>query len=567
MLNESWKTDGLPDKNAYTVSIILPALNLLGVGPENDKVREGINTLIEKINAQGGITLTPETKGTKSAFITWWAVRTLSEYLKVQQDEDEKAKYQQAISRAIDWAKREVYRQISFFTADWSDLRNIHQLAFSWSICSVFGKEFPLPPEISNLVLNKIFEAQEASSGVWKRYFPLFNFEKAGAAYVYHFELLLALVYAIEENPLILLPYLDNLKKIVGWVETRKIYHRETATEGWSIDSDPIVRFQPISWATAEVLYVLHRLDETLGIIHRELVFNQLTGDSVPQGSAYKSLDTIIDMKVETDGTTRTVVELIKEELINPIIANGKTTKGINDSAVLSVFLFGPPGTSKTSIAQGIAKELDWPLLEIDPSNFAPRNDAGLEMRVLEVFSYLENIFDTVILLDEMDELVRDRSNDNNTDRIGRLWTTLMLPRLTRLRKRARCVVVGATNYIDHIDDAAKRPGRFDMVLPAGPPIKDGKLREIARRIQEEEETLHGWYSNLDVRCVTCFENLLFNEIGWLIKAMDGAFNQDSFKEAVKAIDQRIYLHQKTNKGEKNWDSFDRDCKSSTRLP
>ena len=72
-----------------------------------------------------------------------------------------------------------------------------------------------------------------------------------------------------------------------------------------------------------------------------------------------------------------------------------------------SALLFGPPGTSKTSLAEAVARRLGWPFVGLSPSDFLKGGLPGIYDRVNEVFDDLMDLFGVVILFDEMDALVQ----------------------------------------------------------------------------------------------------------------------------------------------------------------
>jgi SpoVK/Ycf46/Vps4 family AAA+-type ATPase len=82
-----------------------------------------------------------------------------------------------------------------------------------------------------------------------------------------------------------------------------------------------------------------------------------------------------------------------------------------------------------------------------------------------------------VVLLDEFDELVRERS-DGDSESASRFLTTAMLPKLAALSDARRIVYVLATNHIEHFDAAIRRPGRFDLIVPVLPPSLKAKKKQ-----------------------------------------------------------------------------------------
>jgi hypothetical protein len=151
-----------------------------------------------------------------------------------------------------------------------------------------------------------------------------------------------------------------------------------------------------------------------------------------------------------------------------------------------SIILHGPPGTAKTSIAQQIAADLGWPFKLITQSDFLKSGRDKIETEADKIFTACAFLKDVVVLFDELEELILSRDALTNegvgAERDSRLLTTSMLPKIHELRDRRRIVFVFATNRLRHIDQAATRLGRFDMIYgvdyPSVPLLKTagGKL-------------------------------------------------------------------------------------------
>jgi hypothetical protein len=90
------------------------------------------------------------------------------------------------------------------------------------------------------------------------------------------------------------------------------------------------------------------------------------------------------------------------------------------------------------------------------------------------LFSMLEALDRVVVLLDEVDELVRERTGSGEF--LSRFLTTTMLPKLAAISGGKRIVFVVATNHIEQFDVAISRPGRFDLLLQVMPPTADEKF-------------------------------------------------------------------------------------------
>jgi hypothetical protein len=169
------------------------------------------------------------------------------------------------------------------------------------------------------------------------------------------------------------------------------------------------------------------------------------------------------------------------------------------DISFWSGIFYGPPGTSKTFLAKAIAGELNWPLVSLSPSDFLTRGTGDIEARATEIFSALESGSRMVYLLDETDELIRDRLLAEKERTALSFLTPSFLTKLQDLRDKAKhneFIFILATNYYDRIDSAAKRTGRIDrdfilvypdrssraaQFLECGLQIKPGKITSLSK--------------------------------------------------------------------------------------
>ena len=92
--------------------------------------------------------------------------------------------------------------------------------------------------------------------------------------------------------------------------------------------------------------------------------------------------------------------------------------------------------------------------------------------RLFDLLTMSEQI---VVLLDEFDEMGRDRARSENL--LSRFITTAMLPKLASINGQRKIVFLLATNFIRGFDAAFSRGGRFDMLIQVMPPTADEKLR------------------------------------------------------------------------------------------
>lgn len=136
------------------------------------------------------------------------------------------------------------------------------------------------------------------------------------------------------------------------------------------------------------------------------------------------------------------------------------------------IILFGPSGTAKTSVGLSIARALgDWPLVRISPGTFLQEGSDRVFFVIDKVFRQLTTLAECVILFDDFELLLLDRSgNSRNASWMTGLTTDVILPWFKSLHDWGRNIYIVATNDIESIDASVRRARRFDFILPVGPP-------------------------------------------------------------------------------------------------
>ncbi len=135
-----------------------------------------------------------------------------------------------------------------------------------------------------------------------------------------------------------------------------------------------------------------------------------------------------------------------------------------------SMLLYGPPGTGKSTVPENLAKLFDCRLISLSVSDFMEAGAAQMEARAKQIFEMLAAQPFCVVLFDEFDPFMYDRDSEmfKKLSPEFQLMTNGMLPKLSTLRKSESVLFIFATNYLDRIDAAIRRTGRFDRryVLP-----------------------------------------------------------------------------------------------------
>ncbi len=145
-----------------------------------------------------------------------------------------------------------------------------------------------------------------------------------------------------------------------------------------------------------------------------------------------------------------------------------------------AVVLVGPPGTGTTTFAKGVAGRLGWPFVELFPSRLAAEGADGRAHALREFFDLVHDVESLVLFIDEVDEIAGRRGSRPDTEGV----TNELLKAIPSFRGRDDRLLVCATNSVRDLDPALLRPGRFDYVLPIGPPDPAAR-RALWRRFVE----------------------------------------------------------------------------------
>ena len=139
------------------------------------------------------------------------------------------------------------------------------------------------------------------------------------------------------------------------------------------------------------------------------------------------------------------------------------------------VLLYGPPGTGKTLLARAVANETNAHFSVINGPEIMGRYYGESEERLRTVFEEASQNAPAIIFIDELDSIAPAR---DETGEAERRVVAQLLTLLDGLEARGNVVVIGATNRPDAIDEALRRPGRFDREIVIGVPDTAGR-REI----------------------------------------------------------------------------------------
>ena len=185
----------------------------------------------------------------------------------------------------------------------------------------------------------------------------------------------------------------------------------------------------------------------------------------------YEKPDTIFDDIAGIDEAKNEFEEIVSflKEPERYTLVGAKIPKG--------VLLVGPPGTGKTLLAKAIASEAKVPFYSIAGSEFVEMFIGIGAARVRELFNNASENTPSIIFIDEIDAVGRERGagigggNDEREQTLNQL-----LSEMDGFKENKGVIVIGATNRVDILDPALLRPGRFDRQITIGLPDRLGRI-------------------------------------------------------------------------------------------
>lgn len=170
-------------------------------------------------------------------------------------------------------------------------------------------------------------------------------------------------------------------------------------------------------------------------------------------------------------GGMEPIIKQVQEVIELPVIAPElleyykiKPHKGI--------LLYGPPGCGKTLLAKAVANEINAHFIPISGPEILNKYYGQSEENLRNIFDEAKRMEPSIIYFDEFDAIATHRNEE--LDPLNARIVNQILTLLDGTDEKSKVCIMASTNRIDMIDEAIKRPGRFDYVIEVNRPNLEG---------------------------------------------------------------------------------------------
>ena len=205
-------------------------------------------------------------------------------------------------------------------------------------------------------------------------------------------------------------------------------------------------------------------------LIHPDTVIRMVEEKEATERRARVSYEDIGGLKREI----QRVREMIELPLKYPQIF-----ERLGIEAPKGVLLHGPPGCGKTLIARAVANETDAYFSQLSGPEIMAKYYGESEGRLRAIFEDASAHAPSIIFLDEIDAIAPKREEMGGEKQVERRVVAQLLALMDGLESRGQIIVIGATNIVNVLDPALRRPGRFDREIEIGIPDKNGRLEVL----------------------------------------------------------------------------------------
>ena len=238
--------------------------------------------------------------------------------------------------------------------------------------------------------------------------------------------------------------------------------------------------------------------------------------------SNIEGVTNLVDVSYEDIGGLKDEVKKVREMIEIPLKRPELFDK-LGIAPPKGVLMHGPPGTGKTLLAKAVASESDAHFIAINGPEIMSKYVGGSEENLREYFKEeAEENAPSIIFIDELDAIAPKR--EDTQGETERRTVAQLLTLMDGLKSRGQVVVIGATNRPDSLDQALRRPGRFDREIEIGVPDSE-----------EREEILE-----IHTRNMPLAEDVDLHKLASTTHGFVGADLESLCKEAAMRVVRRI---------------------------
>jgi len=185
------------------------------------------------------------------------------------------------------------------------------------------------------------------------------------------------------------------------------------------------------------------------------------------------SEDRVSEINYEDIGGLQEEIKKIREMVEIPI-KHPEIFQKLGIEPPKGVLLHGPPGTGKTLLAKAVANESEAHFILLNGPEIMSKFYGESEKKIRDIFEEAEKNAPSIIFIDELDSIAPKREDVGGE--VERRVVSQILTMMDGLKSRGNVVVIGATNRVNALDPALRRPGRFDREIIINVPDKAGRL-------------------------------------------------------------------------------------------
>jgi cell division protease FtsH len=231
----------------------------------------------------------------------------------------------------------------------------------------------------------------------------------------------------------------------------------------------------------------------------------------------------------------------LKEELLSLVatkdtLGSDEEIQTVEELLPRGVIFHGPPGTGKTFFAKAIATAMDATVLIVSGPELKSMWVGESESNLRRVFRQARQSAPSVIVFDEIDAFASARGTYSGSG-VEHSMVNQLLTEMDGFRKNEMVFVVGTTNFLESVDSALLRPGRFEFLIEIPAPSPEDRDR-IARLYDTRYKL------GLDERC---FAHLVRRTEGLADRESGQPFTGDHIHALFRAlVRQKLRTRQQT---------------------